>query len=347
MTVRAGLNIALDIDLVVGNVNQTVEVTAGDVPLIDTFSSEQSVDISGELIRSLPLYRPARVVRYAAVDARHPERLDRQLRRAGVLRPRQRERESRHPGRWHGRRIVQAELAVELHLDQHRVTGRRPGEDRRQRRLVAGGDGHGDQHRDADRRRPVSRRAAFLISPRELERQERPRRLQRDLRRPISRTFRSAARSRRARRGSSRPAATSIATTASAGPSAQLTDLRKVVPDFVPFDNEARGFVYVANSTVQLNDKHKLFGVVQYDSRTAGRQRRDAGGTVRQPAVRRRRLFGCACSSAWTPAVQHPIPGVLQQQGAERQPRSQSAASARLPSVERLSSRRKRRLAAR
>jgi hypothetical protein len=55
VTVRAGLNIALDIDLVVGNVNQTVEVAAGDTPLLETVSAEQAVDISGELVRSLPL----------------------------------------------------------------------------------------------------------------------------------------------------------------------------------------------------------------------------------------------------------------------------------------------------
>ena len=55
VTVRAGLNIALDIDLVVGNVNQTVEVAASDTPLLETVSAEQAVDISGELVRSLPL----------------------------------------------------------------------------------------------------------------------------------------------------------------------------------------------------------------------------------------------------------------------------------------------------
>ncbi len=55
VTVRAGLNIALDIDLAVGNVSQTVEVTAGDVPLLETVSTEQAVNISGEMVRGLPL----------------------------------------------------------------------------------------------------------------------------------------------------------------------------------------------------------------------------------------------------------------------------------------------------
>ena len=39
------------------------------------------------------------------------------------------------------------------------------------------------------------------------------------------------------------------------------------MPDFVPFDNEARRLLSYANGTFQLNDEHKLFGVIQYDSR--------------------------------------------------------------------------------
>jgi hypothetical protein len=53
--VRAGLNITLDIGLQLGNVSQSVEVSAGDSPLLETFSAEQAVDISGELVRNLTL----------------------------------------------------------------------------------------------------------------------------------------------------------------------------------------------------------------------------------------------------------------------------------------------------
>jgi hypothetical protein len=53
--VRAGLNITLDIQLQLGNVNQTPEVSSGDTPLLETVSAEQSVDISGDLVRKLPL----------------------------------------------------------------------------------------------------------------------------------------------------------------------------------------------------------------------------------------------------------------------------------------------------
>jgi hypothetical protein len=55
VVVRAGLNITLDIGLQLGNVSQSVEVSAGDSPLLETFSAEQAVDISGELVRNLTL----------------------------------------------------------------------------------------------------------------------------------------------------------------------------------------------------------------------------------------------------------------------------------------------------
>ena len=37
-----------------------------------------------------------------------------------------------------------------------------------------------------------------------------------------------------------------------------------------PSTTQARGFIYAGNATVQLSEKHKLFGLVQYDSRTQG-----------------------------------------------------------------------------
>ena len=70
----------------------------------------------------------------------------------------------------------------------------------------------------------------------------------------------------------------------------------------MPFDNEARGFIYVVNSTVQLNDKQKLFGVVPVRQPAAGRQRRDAGRSVLQSAVWRRRVLG-ALNSTWSPRL--------------------------------------------
>jgi hypothetical protein len=54
LLVQAGLNITVDIQLKVGSLNETVEVS-GETPLLETQSAEQSVNLSGELLRNLPL----------------------------------------------------------------------------------------------------------------------------------------------------------------------------------------------------------------------------------------------------------------------------------------------------
>ncbi len=54
VVVRAGSNATADLTLQVGTVSQTVEVSANAV-LIDQVSSEQAVDISGQLLRDIPL----------------------------------------------------------------------------------------------------------------------------------------------------------------------------------------------------------------------------------------------------------------------------------------------------
>lgn len=54
LIVRAGLNVTVDIQLKVGSEAQTVEVS-GEVPLIDTQSAEQATNLSGELLRNVPV----------------------------------------------------------------------------------------------------------------------------------------------------------------------------------------------------------------------------------------------------------------------------------------------------
>jgi hypothetical protein len=54
IVVRAGLNVTLDIALKVGSEAQTVQVN-GEAPLLETQSAENSVNLSGGLLRSLPL----------------------------------------------------------------------------------------------------------------------------------------------------------------------------------------------------------------------------------------------------------------------------------------------------
>ncbi len=54
LLVRAGLNLSLDITLAVGAMSETLTVK-GETPLLETFKAEQNVNISGELVRKLPL----------------------------------------------------------------------------------------------------------------------------------------------------------------------------------------------------------------------------------------------------------------------------------------------------
>ena len=54
LIVRAGLNVTVDLQLKVGSESQVVEV-AGDAPLIDTQSAEQATNLSGELLRNIPV----------------------------------------------------------------------------------------------------------------------------------------------------------------------------------------------------------------------------------------------------------------------------------------------------
>lgn len=54
LIVRAGLNVTVDVSLKVGSEEQAVQVS-GDAPLIDTQSAEQAVNLSGELLRNIPV----------------------------------------------------------------------------------------------------------------------------------------------------------------------------------------------------------------------------------------------------------------------------------------------------
>jgi len=54
LLIQAGLNITVDIQLKVGSLNETVEVS-GETPLLETQSAEQTVNLAGELLRNVPL----------------------------------------------------------------------------------------------------------------------------------------------------------------------------------------------------------------------------------------------------------------------------------------------------
>ena len=54
LIVRAGLDVTVDIPLAIGSQTEAVQVS-GDAPLIDTQSAEQAVNLSGELLRNVPI----------------------------------------------------------------------------------------------------------------------------------------------------------------------------------------------------------------------------------------------------------------------------------------------------
>ncbi|MGO4209321.1 TonB-dependent receptor [Terriglobus sp. 2YAB30_2] len=54
LIIRAGLNVTVDITLNIGSQSQSVEVS-GEAPLIDTQNAEQAVNLSGELLRNVPI----------------------------------------------------------------------------------------------------------------------------------------------------------------------------------------------------------------------------------------------------------------------------------------------------
>ena len=116
-------------------------------------------------------------------------------------------------------RLVQAELAVQLHLHEHRIAWRCPGEDRRRDASSPAAMGMvinmatptgGDRYKGA---------ASFLISLRSAGTARTTPAASARFLKPIQPDFRSAGRSSVARPGSSCPVAISTATTASAGPS--------------------------------------------------------------------------------------------------------------------------------
>ncbi len=54
LLVRAGLNVTVDIGLRIGSEAESVQVS-GDAPVIDTQSAEQAINLSGELLRNIPV----------------------------------------------------------------------------------------------------------------------------------------------------------------------------------------------------------------------------------------------------------------------------------------------------
>src|SRR6202789_1649801 len=265
LIVRAGLNVTVDVQLKVGSENQTVQVSS-DAPLIDTQSAEQAVNLSGELLRSVPipgrhdwsdsLQIPPGIIS-ASSDAEGGQTY--------FLRGSENEN---HATLLDGMDIGSFEqnwpsntisIANESLGDIQIKTGANDASSPAAMGMVinlaspVGSDQyHGSflyligpaslngnnvpggnaaasasQQPDFSLGGPIKRqRAWFFVSGRYIHRND-----------GISQT------------------------------SAQDAYLQAIDPSFQPFPNESRGFVFLGNSSVQLSERHRLMGIVQYDSR--------------------------------------------------------------------------------
>jgi len=83
---------------------------------------------------------------------------------------------------------------------------------------------------------------------------------------------------------------------------AQDAYLKEIDPGFQTFPNESRGFVFLGNSSVQLSPRHRLMGIVQYDSR-----KQDANYQWYTQSIAHNQYgggaYGLRLISEWTPRL--------------------------------------------
>lgn len=265
LVVRAGLNVTVDINLNVGSQSQTVQVS-GDAPVIDTQSAEQAVNLSGELLRNIPItgrhdWSDSLQITPGIISASS----DAQGGQTYFLRGSENEN---HATLLDGMDIGSFEqnwpsntisIANESLGDIQIKTGANDASSPAAMGMVinmaspVGSDQyHGSflyligpaslnannvpggnaaasatQQPDFSFGGPLKKqRAWFFLSGRYIHRND-----------GISQT------------------------------STQDSYLQQLDPGFRPFPNESRGFVFLGNSSVQLTERHRLMGIVQYDSR--------------------------------------------------------------------------------
>lgn len=300
LIVRAGLNVTVDIDLKVGSQNQTVEVS-GDAPLIDTQSAEQAVNLSGELLRNIPItgrhdWSDSLQVTPGIISASS----DAEGGQTYFLRGSENENHATlldgmdvgsFVQNWPSNTIsIANESLGDIQIKTGANDASSPaamgmvinlaspvGSDQYHGSLlyligpaslngnnISGGNAaaSASQQPDFSLSGPiVKQRAWFFVSGRYIHRND-----------GISQT------------------------------STQTFYLQQIDPGFKPFPNESRGFVFLGNSSVQLSPRHRLMGIVQYDSRkqdandqwyTANIAKDQYGGGA----------YGLRLISQWTPRL--------------------------------------------
>ena len=265
LVVRAGLNVTVDISLNIGSQTQTVEVS-GDAPLIDTQSAEQATNLSGELLRNVPItgrhdWSDSLQLTPGIISASS----DAQGGQTYFLRGSENENHATlldgmdigsFGQNWPSNTIsISNESVGDIQIKTGANDASSPaamgmvinlgspvGSDQFHGSLlyligpaalngnnVPGGNAaaSASQQPDFSLGGPIKKdRAWFFFSGRYIHRDD-----------GISQT------------------------------SAQTGYLQQIDPSFQPFANESRGFVFLANTSVQLSPRHSLMGLAQYDSR--------------------------------------------------------------------------------
>lgn len=298
LVVRAGLNVMLDIKLQPGSVTQSVDVTSADAPLLETVSAEQAVQLSGELIRNIPIsgrheWSDTLQVTPGIISASS----DAYGGQTYFLRGSENEN---HATLLNGIDIGTFEqnwpsnyisMTTEALSDIQIKTGANDASSPAAMGMVinmatpSGGDNfHGS--------------ASVLYGPQALNGNNTPggisavsETLQPDfaISGPLKKGkawFFGSGRYINRNDGISRT-------------STQLAELTSLDPGFRPFNNQARGFVYVANATLDLSERHRLFGLVQYDSRTQGGNFQYYAGNF-APNQYGGGAYGLSLASTWT-----------------------------------------------
>jgi hypothetical protein len=265
LVVRAGLNVTVDIRLNVGSQSQTIQVS-GDAPVIDTQSAEQAVNLSGELLRNIPItgrhdWSDSLQITPGIISASS----DAQGGQTYFLRGSENENHATlldgmdigsFEQNWPSNTIsIANESLGDIQIKTGANDASSPaamgmvinlaspvGSDQYHGSLlyligpaslnannVPGGNAAASatQQPDFSFGGPIKKqRAWFFVSGRYIHRND-----------GISQT------------------------------SAQTSYLQQLDPGFRTFPNQSRGFVFLGNSSVQLTERHRLMGIVQYDSR--------------------------------------------------------------------------------
>jgi hypothetical protein len=269
IVVRAGLNIALDINLQMGTEAQTVTAVAGETPMLETLSAVQSINLDGEVLRNLPqtgrrewsdVFQLTPGIVSASSDAEGGQTY--------FIRGSENENHATlldgidigsFGQNWPSNYVS---LSTEALGDVKITTGVADASAPSAMGMVINlaTPGGADRFHGA---------AAFAFTPESWNANNTPGGIS-----PISQTrqpdfsiggpikrgkawFFGSARYIWRNDGISRPAL-------------QLSQLRALDPTFQTFANQSRAWVYVINGTVDLSDRHKLHGLFQRDARSQG-----------------------------------------------------------------------------